>query len=181
VRLLSAESAHEYRDDKTGSRYLVLNKGYRYEGVAGQSDYKVVEFKSHGLRLVAQEMKSAQRDQESLPTSALWGTGKVSDIAELQWRISLPLMTVLLLFVAVVLSKTSPRQGRYGRFFIGILIYFVYYNLMQIARSWVVKEKIPPELGMWWLHGIVLVLVIITLVRQNKLRAPKRKIEAPAS
>ncbi|MCK5640653.1 MAG: LPS export ABC transporter permease LptF [Gammaproteobacteria bacterium] len=181
LSLLSAESAHEYRDDKTASRYLVLNSGYRYEGVAGQPDYKVVKFESHGLRLVTQEVKSSQRDQDALPTSALWGTGKASDIAELQWRISLPLMTVLLLFVGVVLSKTSPRQGRYGRFFIGILIYFVYYNLMLTTRSWLASDKIAPELGMWWVHGIVLMLIIITLVRQNKLPAPKQKIEAPSS
>lgn len=172
LSLLSAESAHEYLDDATGSRYLVLNKGYRYEGMAGQPDYKTVKFESHGLRLVTQEVKSSQRYQESLPTSALWGTGKVSDLAELQWRISLPLMTILLLFMAVVLSKTSPRQGRHGRLFIGIVIYFIYYNSMLMSHSWLAKGKVPPELGMWWVHGIVLMLIIVTLRQQNKLRAP---------
>ena len=34
------------------------------------------------------------------------------DIAELQWRLSTPLSTLLLALLGVLLSRTTPRQGK---------------------------------------------------------------------
>ena len=53
--------------------------------------------------------------------SALVQSDELDDIAELQWRIGVPLSTLILAFIAVPLSKSPPRAGRYGRIAVGLL------------------------------------------------------------
>jgi lipopolysaccharide export system permease protein len=167
--LISAQSAYQYYDRPTGQRYLVLEKGYRYEGTPGAADFRIIRFGEHGVRLDEREVVPSKRAQYSVPTADLWASGKRSDQAELQWRISLPLSTVILGLLAVPLAKTNPRQGRYGRLFAGILVYVIYNNLMTVARAWVNKGVAPDWIGMWWVHVLMFVLVLVLLDRHGKM------------
>ncbi|MDE2149555.1 MAG: LPS export ABC transporter permease LptF, partial [Gammaproteobacteria bacterium] len=46
-----------------------------------------------------------------------------ADIAELQWRLSTPLSTLLLGMLGVPLSRAKPRQGKYAKMGLAILLY----------------------------------------------------------
>ncbi|MGI9228758.1 MAG: LPS export ABC transporter permease LptF [Gammaproteobacteria bacterium] len=94
------------------------------------------------------------------------------DIAELQWRLSRPLATILLALIAIPLSRNSPRQGKNESVFIAALVFAVYYNLSGVARSWVEQGVVGEFPGIWWLHGLMLLGVISTLWprRSNRLR-----------
>jgi lipopolysaccharide export system permease protein len=52
---------------------------------------------------------------------------------------------------------------------LGILLYAVYANLLNLSRSWVASEVLPPVIGMWWVHGIVLLLGVFWLQRQGRM------------
>lgn len=169
MNLITAQSAYQHFDREKGERYLVLENGYRYEGAPGAADFRIIRFKQHGVRIQAREVVPSKRAQYSVPTSTLWQSDKRSDMAELQWRISVPLSTVILGLFAVPLAKTNPRQGRYGRLFAGILVYVIYNNLMTVGRAWVDKGSVPDWLGMWWVHGLLVVLVLILLDRHGKM------------
>ncbi|MCB0074943.1 MAG: LptF/LptG family permease, partial [Caldilineaceae bacterium] len=88
-----------------------------------------------------------------------------NELAELQWRVSMPLSVILLALLAVFLSRTNPRQGRYAKFFIGILIYVIYSNLLGVAKSWVERGTIQPLVGIWWVHLLVLAMVIMLMLQ----------------
>ena len=77
-----------------------------------------------------------------MSTAALWQRGNAQAMAELQWRASSILMTVVLGLLAIVLSQTGPRSGRYTGFFSAILVYIIYSNLLGVTRAWVAKEAI---------------------------------------
>jgi lipopolysaccharide export system permease protein len=95
------------------------------------------------------------------------GSARPADVAELQRRISMPVMVLVLAVVAVPLAALRPREGRYARVAIAILFYFVYSNLLSAAQVWIEKGQLPPAVGTWWVHALVAVIGIAMLLRQS--------------
>jgi lipopolysaccharide export system permease protein len=171
MTLLSAASAYE-RKEADGSRYLVLQDGYRYEGVVGRRDYRIVHFAEHGIRIQEREVRSAERHKKEVATSELWHSGRPEDVAELHWRLAMPLSTLLLALMAVPMSKTSPRRGRYAGLFLGVVLYMVYNNLLIVGRSALNKGDVPPLVGLWWVHLLILALLGVVVWRQQRVKGP---------
>ena len=69
----------------------------------------------------------------------------------------------LLLLLAVPLCKSSPRQGRYGRLVVAILLFVIYYNLLATAKYWVGEGKGPTAIGLWWVPVLPVLLTMILL------------------
>jgi lipopolysaccharide export system permease protein len=178
LTLLSAESAYTYRDKKSGHRYLMLRNGYRYEGTPGTSEYRTIHFEEHGVLLQTQEVVASKRRRNAIPSDALLRSSEPADTAELQWRIATPISALLLALLAVPLSKTNPRSGRFGRLFIGIMLFVIYNNLLSVARSAVSKGEVSPWIGMWWPHLLVAVLVYLLYTQQSRMRSPKVRAAA---
>ena len=162
----SAVKGYIHRDEETGDRYLVLVNGYRYLGNPGEQDFLIQEYEKNAVRLALPNIGKRTRRTRATPTLQLWKDAKPKDIAELQWRISLPISTLLLAMLGLVISRTSPRQGRFAKLFVAILVYVIYNNLMSIARSWVEQNKIPAEVGIWWVHLILIVIILLLLFQQ---------------
>lgn len=162
--LLVAERAR-LRDDDQGGRYLVLENGYRYEGEPGRADFRITRYQLHEILVAEPEERreEAIAATAALPTLALWGSDKPWHQAELQWRLAMPLAALLMALLAVFLSRTNPRQGRYGKFFLGILVYAIYSNLLGVARTWVERGKIDPGIGIWWVHALLLLIVAVLM------------------
>lgn len=163
--VFSARSGYQYVDAQSGVRYLVLVDGYRYQGLPGSVDFKIHRYEKNAVRLDEQVAAPLRRTHWSIPTRDLWDSTRLSDQAELQWRYSMPLATVLLAVLAVLLSRTSPRQGRFAKLFIAILVFVTYYNSLGVAMSWVQRGVVPPVVGLWWVHVALLLLVAILAVR----------------
>lgn len=157
-------------DAATGDKYLILEQGYRYEGQAGDQDFSIAKYESHSLLIEKGEDKHVREHQKALPTSTLWQRGQRRDMAELQWRSSSVIMTIILSLLAINLAKVAPRQGRYAGFFPAILIYIIYSNLLGITRAWVSKGVIAPWLGAIWVH-VLMVIVLLLLFNWTKIRA----------
>lgn len=170
--LLTAQRAHPARDAATGDRFLVMEEGYRYQGFPGDPVFRVLQFARHGIRLETVEILHPSQKKDAIPTEQLWNSRDSRDIAELQWRLSLPLAALSLVILAVPLSRSTPRQGRFGKLFGAILVFIVYYNLMGTAQVWVEKGTLPPLPGMWWVHVLPVVLALL-LFRHARLRAPR--------
>jgi lipopolysaccharide export system permease protein len=69
------------------------------------------------------------------------------DQAEYQWRWSTPVSTMLLALLAVPLSRSQPRQGRFARLTVSVIIYAVYFNALGISRTWVEQGTAQ---SLWW-------------------------------
>lgn len=156
-------------DSETGNKYLVLTDGFRYEGKAGQQDFTIAEYGSHSLLIEKGEKKQARARQKALPTQFLWQRGENRDFAEIQWRFSSAIMTLLLSLLAVGLARTGPRKGRYAGLFPAILVYIIYSNLLGVTRAWVSKGVIAPWIGAIWVHLLVAILLMVMLNR-HKIR-----------
>ena len=80
---------------------------------------------------------------ELKPTRELLRSADPADTAELQWRISTPILALVLMVLAVPLARLRPRQGRFGRIGVAILAYFLYSQLLAAARTWVESSVVP--------------------------------------
>jgi lipopolysaccharide export system permease protein len=82
---------------------------------------------------------------------------------------SMPLSVLSLLLLAVPLSRSSPRQGRYGRLVIAILLFVIYYNLLGTAKVWVGDGSVPPVIGLWWVPALPVLISAVLLGGGNVL------------
>ena len=168
--LVTADRGFHQNVDEFGQKLFILQDGTRYQGVPGRADYEVVHFSEHGIPFEVNLDKGKAPGPEELSSSELGNENNLENRAEIQWRWSIPISAFLLAILALPLSKTSPRQGRFGKIAIAILLYIVYANLMALSKAWIVKEKIDPALGLWWVHACILILAIFLLLQQYGLR-----------
>ena len=180
--------------NRSGSRFLVLENGFRYDGQPGQADYRMTQFDTHAIKLESKLKTDTNKRRDWVPIEKLWQSveertkeirkqeakeqakTKLSpaqialqwrrDQAELQWRIAIPLSGLLLVLLAVPIGRVTPRQGQYGKLAIAIPLYIVYFLLLTSTKAKIAKGSISPELGMWWIHVLVVILTISLLAKQ---------------
>lgn len=167
VRVVYADEGFVQRN-KDGTRSLVLQDGVQYEGIQQQRDYRKVEFDQYQIQIADESAEEPRRKVSVLPTSQLWDDDSIEARAELQWRIAIPLSIPFLTLIAVPLSAVDPRQGRFGRMFPAILLYLGYFLLLLAARRVLADGKLPIQLGLWWVHGIMLIIGIGLIFRDRK-------------
>jgi lipopolysaccharide export system permease protein len=167
VEVATAAWAEQRVFDGGRTQIVVLHDGERVEGVPGQAGFRRIRFAEHGIPVVVPEPGAGRTVPERKPSRELIGSGELVDIAELQRRVSLPIMVLVLAFIAVPLSALRPREGRYARVAVAILLYFVYANLVSAAQVWIEKGRIPPEAGTWWVHALFLAAGFVLINRQS--------------
>ncbi len=151
------------------TQLVVLHDGERIEGVPGQAGFRRIRFAEHGIPIVVPDAGEGRTVPERRPTRELLGSTALTDVAELQRRLSLPIMVLVLAFIAVPLSALRPREGRYARVAVAILLYFLYANLVSAAQVWIEKGRLSPQIGVWWVHAIFVVVGIVLLQRQSPI------------
>ena len=92
------------------------------------------------------------------PTGVLLASPRNEDRAEVQWRWSTAVSTLLLALVAVPLSRTQPRRGRYARVLLAVVIYVLYFNFIGVVRSEVEQGTLP---HLWWAPGTLAIALAI--------------------
>ena len=168
IEVALADTATYSKGNASGMHLVTLFNGRRYEGVPGQDDFRVIEFREHGIPIATPEDLRGPMDPDTKPTGELLGSSDPSDIAQLQFRASTPIMALVLTLIAVPLSKLRPRQGRYARLAFAIVLYFVYSMLLSGSKIWLEKNELSPAIGVWWVHIAALGLGVYLLMRDAR-------------
>ena len=72
--------------------------------------------------------------------------------------------------LALPLSRSAPRQQRYGSIMLAFLAYVVGVSLMITGRQWLATGKLPAAAGLWWLTLPLLALAVWLYFRDGRLR-----------
>lgn len=167
VRVVYAQSGH-IDNSADGSRNLVLRQGVQYEGQRARKDYRKVEFDEYRIQINDKPTEQERRNVSVMSTPELWEDDSAEANAELQWRIAIPLSLPFLVLIAVPLSSVDPRQGRFGKMFPAILLYLGYFLLLLASRRLLEDGKMPAQLGLWWVHVVMLVIGVMLIARDRK-------------
>lgn len=173
------------RENSDGSQKLVLTKGKQYEGKKGHNDFRIVEFQEYQIQIAEQEAEQQRRKLSAHSTSELWKDDSLSATAEFQWRIAIPLSIPFLVLIAVPLSAVDPRQGRFGKILPALLLYLGYFLLLMASRKVLEDGKLPPVLGLWWVHFVIMLIGATLIMRDRsfgvRIRARIRSKVKPSS
>ena len=90
------------------------------------------------------------------------------------WNISIPISLLILSLLGVFISKVSPRKGRFSVILPGILVYILYLSLLIFARELMLTNEVFYMLGLWWVHGIFLFILLIYSWNDLGLKSLKR-------
>lgn len=172
--VITAQHGVQERDPQSGDRIVRLEQGYRYAGTPGQADYDIVRFETLSTRVAPPAVLYTTSRRKIQETGKLFESDDVQDQAELQWRIAAPVSVLLLALLAVPLAYASPREGRYGKLVLGLLVYLLYTNLLALGQAWIAKGIVPAAVGLWWVHILVLALALWMIARRMGWILPQR-------
>ncbi len=157
-----------------GDRFLVLLNGTRYEGVPGQRDYSIVEFERYAIRIDSVPPKLAEPWARTMSTVELWRSRTTWNLAELEWRVGLPISALILALLAIPLSHVNPRAGRSLNLVLAIVLYMLYNNMISVTNAWVGQGKLSPGIGLWGIHTVMLVITALMFYRRMTLFSLRR-------
>lgn len=138
-----------------------------------------MRFASNVIPVRVPPMTSKTGELDAIPTAKLWSATDPDMHAEFHWRLAAPIMVFVLALLAVPLSRLRPRQGRYARIWLAIVVYFIYFSLASAAKVWLAKGTVPAVLGLWWVHLLV-ALLTLGVIALPDLRARLRHRDIPA-
>jgi lipopolysaccharide export system permease protein len=163
---LAERARHTVTPDGT-THILTLYDGERFEGVPGSAEFRIVRFAKHVVPVQVPAVTDLVNNLEARPTAALIDSRDRAERAELHWRITMPIMSITLALLAVPLSRLRPRQGRYARVWVAVVIFFLYYSLASVGKTWIARGTVPEAFGLWWTHLAVALLAFAVILGPN--------------
>ncbi len=133
-----------------GARVLRLYDGYRTEGQLGRKDFRRVRFSVNEIKVPEPTASKPSAKLDSARTLDLMKKGGAAAMAELNWRLAIPLFAGILSMLAIPLARSEPRQPQYGLVLFAIMSYG-FGMLSMLAGTYLTADgRIPIYLGLWW-------------------------------
>ncbi len=151
---------------ENGDRFMVLEKGRRYEVVPGTPEFRIMEFDSYSLRVETREARGIEKTVASTSTIDLINSDNRRDKAELLWRVNVPISAVVLALLAIPLSFVNPRAGRSANLILALLVYMIYSNVLTMMQAWVAQGRITFVAGILSVHLIMIVALPLLFARR---------------
>jgi len=167
--IILAREAFQRQPDVFRPPRLHLQDGFMYQMDHAGLEDSVIRFSR--FVYIPETDDSVEHRRKATSTFTLMDSDDPRDVAEYQWRLSRGIATILLALAAIPLSRSSPRQGKGEKIFSAAVLFAVYYNLSGLAQSWVEQGIVGKFPGIWWLHGLMFVVVVWIL----SPRSPARK------
>lgn len=152
-------------------QFLLLSQGQRLNIGADGKSLTLSEFQTYGVVV----NQSSNDNRGGLPIysrstmSLLYEPSPIAQ-AELGWRLGLILTALNLSLLAVAITHNNPRAAKGGQLMTALLAFAVYYNMVNVMKSWVASQRVDVWTGMAVLHLPVLALAIgLPWMRQENL------------
>lgn len=165
-QVIAAERARINLMDEEGSSSVEFFDGHAYLlDKSGPRDVNM-RFASFLIHFPEEERISKFR-RKSVDTATLSASDDPKDIAELQWRLSTPLATLLLTLLAVPLSRANPRQSRFAIFAVAVLAYLLLFSASSVVRDWIENGDVATFPGMLlaYLPSLALLGLLLAMPR----------------
>lgn len=148
--------------DKFGDKFLIMHQGHRYDGASSDANFQLMRFDRYGVLIDSDPQNViTNKKAESLSTLELLNDPTPINMGEFLWRVSLPIMGVLLMLLAVPLGYVNPRSGRSANFLLALFLCIFYYNMVLVSQAWVVQSQFPFAFSLLGIHLFFVALITI--------------------
>ena len=163
--ILRAQNGFQHYDSALDSRFMTLQNGSRSIIRPGQAVGERLHFSNLQQRMLPAEAFDPRKlKEDTLSTSLLLAELENPDyMATLQWRLSLIILVPLVAMLAVAMSRTTPRQGRYIKLLPAMLLYFGYMTTLDVLRHKMTEGDWPAMPGMLLVHVLFLIIALFFL------------------
>ena len=170
MTVTTAQQGRQMRD-AAGLKQLHLDSGEFYRSQAStrnEVSFYTIDYKSHYIDLPKPAIPTSKYKPENLDFLELWQADSLATKAELQMRLSIPLVLLVLLPFVEWLSRSSPKRYRqYAKLTLGIIVFLVYSNVAILMSSLVESGKLPAVVGVWPLHLVVFMTAVALAARRD--------------
>jgi lipopolysaccharide export system permease protein len=158
AQVVATESEH-------GQPYIELYEGIQLRGEPGKLDFIASRYDIYGQRLGESKQAIIPSDTiDGEDTLSLMAADSAKSQAALYWRITMPFIVPIIAIIALALSETTHRKGRYMKLLPGIIIYIVYLAMLLAMRSKIEKGfSLPAPLAFGLVHLLFLLLALVLL------------------
>lgn len=167
--VLRALNGFQHYDSSADARFMALENGSRFTFRPGQPAAERLRFSSLQQRMLPpDDFDSFKTKEDELPTSYLFKESANPEyMATLQWRFSLIVLVPLVAMLAVAMSRTTPRQGRYVKLLPAMLLYFTYMTTLDVLRHKMSEGDWPTMPGLLVAHVLFLVIALLFLYSEQ--------------
>jgi lipopolysaccharide export system permease protein len=176
TRIIRAASVEQMpHSGRAGGSVLYLTDAHVYDlGASPGGRDLVMNVRELVLQLASPEVEPPDYSSVAASTAVLASSASAPDIAEFQWRLSTFWSALLLGMLGVPLSRSGPRETKYAKLGIAIVIYAGYYFLYESARTWVERGVIPRFPGLWWVPVLLALIVMAASLGPRLARTARR-------
>ncbi len=154
--------------DQRGDKLLELRSGRRYDGKPGTPEFQTMDFARYVIVVASGRQEAIDnRAARALPTGELIAQPSASNLSELLWRISLPLMCLMQMLLAIPLGFVNPRRGRTLNLMIALVLAVSYSNSVGIVQAAVGQGRLSFGMGWWPLHLTALLIIAVLFFWRN--------------
>ena len=159
--------------DQRGDKLLELRNGHRYDGKPGAPDFQTMDFARYVIVVsLDQRELSDNKSARVLSTRSLIDAPEPSNMAELLWRVSLPIMCLLQMLLAIPLGFVNPRRGRTLNLMIALVLAVSYLNSVGIVQAAVGQGRLSFTSAWWPLHLSALLVIAVLFFWRNNTNSP---------
>lgn len=166
--IVHADVGRSERQAETGERFLILEKGVRYEISPGEAISREMRFDRYRVTMPTPVALETLSKLSSYSSTALFAESQTNKkaLGEWLWRLSMPLFVPTAVLLAFALSKVNPRQGRFLKLLPAILLYLGYVVSVGAARNAIEKDKADAAL-LWGVHIVWFLLALGIVSMEN--------------
>jgi lipopolysaccharide export system permease protein len=158
-------TARQGRIEWRGSdRFLSLERGeqWLFDAIKGRTRW--TQFAHYDLLIDANTVRdNPVVASRQVSTPGLLEKPTSVNLGELSWRVGLGLCALNFTLLALPLSAVNPRRGRSYQYALAMLVFVLYYNLVNIGQNAISEGRIGLLPWMLGLHGGVLALALLWL------------------
>lgn len=169
----SVTTAQQGRIEWDGAdRYLLLESGQRSE--ADQATQRFAQARFQSYRVIADRQVTRSLDElppKAMSTLDLWRSADPRHHGQLVWRVGLVMGALNLAVLGLGLAATNPRRPNNWGLLAALLVFIIYFQLINLTEGWVAREKMRPLQALLGVHGSVAALALaLLLLRDEALR-----------
>ena len=170
--VLRAASGYQHYESAEDARFMTLQNGARVTLMPGQAAGERLRFSSLHQRMQPPDAFDPRKLKEDTlsTTSLVADIEKPGHMATLQWRLSLIILVPLVAMLAVAMSRTTPRQGRYVKLLPAMLLYFAYMTALDVSRHKITEGDWPVMPGLLVAHLLFLGIALMFLYGEQLRR-----------
>ncbi|KMQ82102.1 permease [Lasius niger] len=164
-----------YQESDGGNRFLELDEGWQYDIPLGTDNWRRIKYQRNDSALSNVQSEDDDDPAHAMPTATLIHAIDPDSRSEFAGRITAPFMVLVLIMLALPMSRQSPREPRYGRLLLAVLTFFVYHALLAICQAQIAKGHWHRSLSLWLVDGLLFAIAAWMFQRQYAVRkSPSR-------